>query len=430
MTDVLPWVILTTVTLLFSALFSGVEIAFITSDRVRTRLDMAQGGFIARIINKFYANGEFFISAILVGNNIMLVIYGMGAAKLLEPSLLSITGGSQALTLLLQTIISTIVILLVGEFLPKTIFRINPNSSLKIFALPVFVFYLILYPISWLSTAVSRWLMRLAGFKSGTQRLKALSVGELNDFLDDNIDDMQESHRVVEHEVKAFRNALELTSTHLRDCMTPRNELVAVNIDTTSRDDLVKLFTSTGRSKILVFKNDIDNIIGYIHVCELFKTNADWKKHIKPTLFAPENLLANKMMRRLLQQKRSLAVVVDEFGGTAGLISLEDLVEEIFGEIQDEHDKTKLVARKIDDRTFEFSGRCEISTINEQFGLDLPEADEYQTIAGYILCMTGEIPAQGEAIEISDLKFDIVRTSANRLELIRVTIPDKADQDD
>lgn len=424
--DLTPWIILTLVSLLFSALFSGVEIAFVTSDRVRAQLDVARGGLISRIIDRFYANGEFFISSILVGNNVMLVVYGMGAAKLLEPRLETLFD-SDAMVLLSQTIISTIVILIAGEFLPKAIFRINPNNSLKIVALPVFVFYLLLYPVSWLSTAISRGLMKLAGIKSGNTGVGVLTVGELNTFIETNIDDLEEKHEEVENEVKIFRNALDFSSIHLRDCMTPRNELVAVNIDTTTREELSALFTTSGRSKILVFKDDIDSVVGYIHVSELFDPDVDWKTRVKPVLFAPENMMANTMMRRLLQQKKSLAVVVDEFGGTAGLISLEDLVEEIFGDIQDEHDKSRLTSRCLAPGVYEFSGRCEIASINEQFNLDLPESDEYQTLAGYILNATGSIPSEGDSVVLDNVTFDIVRKSANRLELIKVAMPAETD---
>jgi len=424
--DITTWLILTVVSLALSALFSGVEIAFVTSDRVRTELDVARGGLISKIINRFYANGEFFISSILVGNNIMLVIYGMGAAALLEPWLETWINSS-ALVLLAQTIISTIVILFTGEFIPKTIFRINPNSSLKVFALPVFIFYLILYPISWFSTFLSRMLMHLVGIKSADTRLRMISVGELNEFIEENIDTLEEKHHEVENEVKIFQNALDFSHTHLRDCMTPRNEVVAVNIRTTTREQLSQLFTTSGRSKIIVYRDDIDNIVGYIHVSELFNPQADWREHVKPVLFAPENLLANKMMRRLLQQKKSLAVVVDEFGGTAGIISLEDLVEEIFGDIQDEHDKSRLTTRTVAPGVYEFSGRCEIAAINEQFDLDIPESDDYQTLAGYILHTTGTIPANGDRIDLGNLIFEIMRTSASRLELIRVTRPPESD---
>lgn len=424
--DYSTWIILTAVSLVFSALFSGVEIAFVTSDRVRVELDVARGGLISKIINRFYADSEFFISSILVGNNVMLVIYGMGAAFLLEPWLEGFIH-NDALVLIAQTLMSTAVILLTAEFLPKTVFRINPNSSLKIFALPIYFFYLIFYPISWISTALSRLLMRMVGIKGAHNRLRAISVGELNDFLEENIDSMEEKHHEVESEVKIFQNALEFKSTHLRDCMTPRNEIVAVNIDTVTREALSELFTTSGRSKIIVYRDDIDNIEGYIHVSELFDPAVDWKDRIKPVLYAPENLLADKMMRRLLQQRRSLAVVVDEFGGTAGLISLEDLVEEIFGDIQDEHDRSRLTARQTAPGIYEFSGRCEIALINEQFGLDLPEEDDYQTLAGYILHSTGQIPAQGDTVMLGNLRFDILRQTASRLELIRVTVPIDAD---
>ena len=408
--------------MLISALFSGCEMAYVTSDRVRVEIDVKQGGFIARIINRFYANSEFFISSILVGNNIVLVIYGMAAAALLEPVIEQWTS-SEALILIAQTLISTGIILLAGEFIPKTVFGINPNRSLKVFALPIFFFYILLYPLSLFSTWLSRMLMKLLGVRDSSSGLRAISIGDLNDYLEETIDTMEEKKTRVENEVKIFHNALDFSSTHLRDCMIPRNEIIAVNIDTTSRENLSELFTRTGRSKIIVYHDDIDNILGYIHVRELFEPESEWRDHIMPVLYAPENLLANKMMRRMLQQKKSVAIVIDEFGGTAGLITLEDLVEEIFGDIQDEHDSTKLTARTVAPGVYEFSGRCEIAWINEHFALDLPEDDAYQTIAGYILHSTGNIPAESDTVMIGDQRFDILKKSANRLELIRLTLP-------
>ena len=408
--------------MLISALFSGCEMAYVTSDRVRVEIDVKQGGFIARIINRFYANSELFISSILVGNNIVLVIYGMAAAALLEPVIEQWTS-SEALILIAQTLISTGIILLAGEFIPKTVFGINPNRSLKVFALPIFFFYILLYPLSLFSTWLSRMLMKLLGVRDSSSGLRAISIGDLNDYLEETIDTMEEKKTRVENEVKIFHNALDFSSTHLRDCMIPRNEIIAVNIDTTSRENLSELFTRTGRSKIIVYHDDIDNILGYIHVRELFEPESEWRDHIMPVLYAPENLLANKMMRRMLQQKKSVAIVIDEFGGTAGLITLEDLVEEIFGDIQDEHDSTKLTARTVAPGVYEFSGRCEIAWINEHFDLDLPEDDAYQTIAGYILHSTGNIPAESDTVMIGDQRFDILKKSANRLELIRLTLP-------
>ena len=417
----MTWLIIALVSLLFSGLFSGTEMAFVTSDRLRMEIDVKRGGILARIINRFYANSEFFISTILVGNNIMLVIYGMGAAALIEPWLEKL-GLGQTLVLLGQTLISTAVILITGEFVPKTVFGVNPNRSLKIVALPIYIFYIVLYPISLLATWLSRLLMKILGVKDTKPRLRVLSIGDLNEYLDSTIDELEEKKTEVEHEVKIFRNALDFSSTRLRDCMTPRNELVAVNIDSTDRDQLVKLFTESGRSKIIVYRENIDNITGYIHVRELFEPESDWHEHIRPVLYAPENLLANKMMRRMLQQKKSVAAIVDEFGGTAGLVTLEDLVEEIFGDIEDEHDRTGLTSRQLSDGVWEFSGRCEIADINEQFHLDLPEDDAYQTIAGLILHETGTIPEEDSQVAIGPYRFDIIRKSATRLELIRVSL--------
>lgn len=415
------WLILALVSLMFSALFSGVEIAYITADRVRVGLDSSRGGMLNRIIRKYYSNQEFFISTILVGNNIMLVIYGMGAAALLEPWIEAHISTNQAVILLLQTLISTLVILFTGEFLPKSIFRINPNTSLKVSAIPVFLFYIILYPISWFTSWLSKVLMKIAGIKAEDTRLGVLSINDLNDYLETKIDDLDNPQEVeVEKEVKIFHNALDFSNTQLRDCMAPRNELVAVDLDETTREQLSELFTSSGRSKILVYENDIDNVVGYVHVSELFDPQSDWKKNIKEVLYAPETLLANTVMRRLLSEKRSMAVVVDEFGGTAGLVTLEDLVEEIFGDIQDEHDKNGITATEVAPGVYEFSGRIEVRTLREEFRLDIPEDDEYQTLAGYIIHETGSLPTQGERLVIDDLAFTIQRRTATRLDLIRI----------
>lgn len=420
MTLTTVWLIIALVSLTFSALFSGVEIAYISSNRVKVEIDVKRGGFIGRIINLYYKYQDLFISTILVGNNIMLVIYGMGAAELLDPWLKGIYD-NEVFILLMQTLISTAIILITGEFFPKTIFRINPNSSLRYFALPIFFFWVILYPISIFTAWLSKTLMRMCGIKNENHSMGMLTVGELNQYIQISIDE-QAAKDEVENEVKIFHNAIDFSSTHLRDCMTPRNEVVAINIDTTTRDELSALFTTSGRSKIVVYRDDIDNVLGYIHVSELFDPKSNWKEAIKPVIFAPETLLANKMMRRLLAEKRSMAVVVDEFGGTAGLVSLEDLVEEIFGDIQDEHDNRRLTAREVQPGVYEISGRCEIADLNETFNLDLPESDEYQTLAGFILNNLGEIPSQGDTFDIKGMTFSIIKKSATRLELIRITV--------
>ena len=421
------WITITIVSLIFSALFSGVEMAFVTSDRVRVELDVNRGGILSRIINRFYSNSDLFISTILVGNNVMLVIYGMGAAMFIEPLLRQVST-NEFFVLVGQTLISTLVVLLMGEFLPKTVFGINPNRSLKVAALPIYLFYIILYPVSIFTSWLSRMLMRLVGVKESSKRLRLISIGDLNDYIEETIDDMEEKKVEVDNEVKIFQNALDFASAHVRDCMIPRNEIVAVNIDTVTREELTGLFISSGRSKIIVFRQDIDTIIGYIHVSELFDPSVDWKERIMPVLYTPENLLANVMMRRLLQQKRSIAIVIDEFGGTAGMLTLEDLMEEICGNIEDEHDKSALIARETEPGIYEFSGRCEITEINERFDLDIPEDDAYQTIAGYILHTTGAIPAKGDSVMVGRFRMDILRKSANRLELIRLSIPPETEE--
>lgn len=413
------WIIISIVSLICSALFSGSEIAYVTSERVRAELDAKRGGPLSYILNLFYGHSSFFITTILVGNNIMLVIYGMGASALLDPWLRQWVNG-EAMLLVLSTLISTGVILLAGEFFPKIVFRINPNSSLRVLAIPLYLFYIVLFPVSMLVTWISRGLMSLVGIKGERSRVGLLSVGDLNHYLERSIEDPGAEE--VENEVKIFHNALDFSTIHLRDCMIPRNEIKGVDIETADIADLEELFTTTGRSKAIIFRGDIDNVVGYIHVSELFTATGDeWKDRVKPVLFAPETLLSNKMMRRLLAEKRSVAIVVDEFGGTAGMVTLEDLVEEIFGDIQDEHDTPDLISRCINENTWEFSGRVEIEAINDTFHLGLPESDEYQTIAGYVLHLTGSIPDVGTCVDTMEgYEIEIMQKTASRLELIRV----------
>lgn len=393
-----------------------------SADRIRTELDLQKGGLTSRILDRYFSDPDFFISTLLVGNNVVLVIYGMAAAALLEPWLHRLYP-NEAFILVMQTLISTGVILLTGEFFPKTVFRINPNTSLRVFALPMFLFYVTLYPVSLFTTWLSKSLMRLCGIHADAPHSSSLSIGELNQYIERTIDEQSDTtEQQVDNEVKIFHNAIDFSTIHLRDCMIPRNEIVAVNIESTSREELSRLFTSSGRSKIIVYNEDIDNVLGYIHVSELFYLDRDWKESLKPVLFAPESLLANKMMRRLLQEKRSLAIVVDEFGGTSGMVTLEDLVEEIFGDIQDEHDHSGIIARKTADDTYEFSGRIEIEQLREQFDLDIPESDDYQTLAGYILFSTGTIPAAGSEIDLPPYRMTILKSSAMRLELIQLRL--------
>lgn len=421
--------VITIISIAFSAFFSGMEIAFISSNKVRVGLDSKKKGLTNHLINFFYTHQDMFISTLLVGNNIMLVIYGMGMAVLLEP-LLELISTNSAFILFAQTIISTCIILITGEFVPKTVFRINPNMSLRHFALPLWIIYYLLYPISWLASLLSKGIMRLFGAKSDTKKSVLLTVGELDDYIQQTIEDMKnekkndkynDDNEDIEHEVKIFQNALDFSTTYLRDCMIPRNEIVGVDIDETDTAALREKFISSGLSKIIVYREDIDNVEGYIHVSELFNSNKDWKTCIRPVQYAPESMLANNMMRKMLADKKSIAVIVDEFGGTSGLVTLEDLVEEIFGDFEDEHDKARFIAEEISEGIYHFSGRIEIEDINDRFDLNIPENDEYQTLAGYILYNLERLPQQGDSFVINDLSFLVLKKTATKIDLVQVS---------
>lgn len=404
--------------IMLSALFSGIEIAFVSSNKVRVGLDVKKGGVINRIINIFFKNKSMFISTLLIGNNIMLVVYGMGMAMIFEPIFRSIYN-NDAFVLTVQTIFSTMIILITGEYMPKTIFRINPIASLRSFALPLYLFYLVLYPISLFTSFLSSSIMRIFGVKLDKQK-ELITRDELDAYIQENIESQEEENKEVEQEVKIFHNALEFSNIHLRECMCPRNEIVALDIDKTTREQLSKQFTETGLSKLVIYKDDIDNILGYIHVSELFEPDCKWEERIKSVPFAPESMLASKMMKTLMEKKRSMAIVIDEFGGTAGIVTLEDIVEEIFGEIEDEHDSRKLVSRQISEEIYEFSARIEIEAINENFDIEIPESDDYQTLAGYLLYNMEILPEEGEQIEIDKLTFTILKKSASKIELVKV----------
>ena len=412
--------ILTIIAIILSGLFSGTEIAFIQSNKVRIEIDASKGGIINKIISRFNANQDMFISTLLVGNNITLVIYGITISVILNPMLQQVYD-NEAFMLIANTLISTGIILITGEFMPKTVFRINPNVMLKVFALPVFLIYIVLYPISKFSSWISTMMMRLFGVKNEQQESGAITKDELDDYIQQTIEDQKDKEE-IENEVKIFRKAIDFKDTHISDCMIPRNEIVAVDVETTTKEQLIDTFVTTGLSKIVVYSDDIDNVCGYIHVAELLDAEVVWKERIKPVLYTPESMLANKMMRRLMAEKKSMAIVVDEFGGTCGLVTLEDLVEEIFGEIEDEHDFEKQVGTRLSDTSFEFSGRAEIEHINEEFDLDLKESESYHTLAGYLLDNLESLPTQGDVYEISGLKFTIIKMSATRIETIRVDI--------
>lgn len=411
--------IITLIAILFSALFSGSEIAFVQSSKVRMEIDAARGGLINKIIKRFSEHENMFISTMLVGNNIVLVIYGISFSAIVNPIFSRLFGDNEALMLLCNTIASTLIILITGEFVPKSTFRINPNFMMQLFALPLYLIYLLLYPISYFVSKLSNGLMKIFGIEPTIEGSSKLTIDQLDSYIQRNIEEVEDK-QAVENEVKIFRNAIDFKDTQISACMIPRNEIVAVPLDGTTREQLIEIFIKTGLSKVVVYREDIDDIAGYIHISELFNPTIDWQRKLKPVIFTPESMLANKMMRRMLTEKRSLAIIVDEFGGTAGLVSLEDLVEEIFGEIEDEHDIKRFSSRQINERTFELSGRMEISAINEEYGLNLKECEDYHTLSGYILQNLQALPKQGDMFEIGDLCFRINKMTATRIELVRI----------
>ncbi|WP_215492954.1 hemolysin family protein [Porphyromonas bobii] len=407
--------------LIASAFFSGMEIAFLSSDKLRLELDRSRGGVSARILGVFYSRPDHFITTMLLGNNVALVIYGLLTAVLMEPWLKSLLGENDGLILLAQSVLSTLLILFVGEFLPKVTFRANPNRTMRFFAGILFLVYLLLYPFAWIIGLITRAILFLAGQRTSSVAIRPqLSSLDLEYYLTHSSDDGQASG--IETEVKIIQNAISFSGLQVRDCLRPRNEIVGASIDST-RAHLEELFIRTGLSKLIVYKENIDEVVGYIHSSEMFRGD-DWQKRIVSALFVPESMQASTLMRLLMQKKKSIAVVIDELGGTAGMVTLEDIVEELFGDIEDEHDRQKRVAKRLDDRTFVFSGRMEIDDINEKFGLTLPEDEDFMTIAGYILYHHPSIPSQGQILEIGDLRFEILRSTSTKIVLVKMTLPE------
>ena len=407
------------ISLAFSAFFSGMEIAFVSSNKLRHEVNKNAESASSKILDLFYRKPNLYISTMLVGNNIALVVYGLQMAILLEPHIQRLIT-NDILVLLIQSIISTIFILFAGEFIPKTLFKLNPTFTLNFFAIPLYIFFIILYPISKVASFLSTIMLRLLGVKNLKPQVQTLGKIDLDYFIQQSIEHASDKSG-METEVKIFQNALEFSSVKLRDCMIPRNEIVACNTET-GLSEIRSKFVETGFSKILIYKKNIDDIIGYIHSSELFKMPEDWTQAIHPISIAPENMAANKLMKRMMAEKKSLTVIVDEFGGTSGLITLEDLVEEIFGEIEDEHDIKNYEARKINDKEFEISGRMEIDTLNEMFNLDLPESEDFITIAGFILHYYQNLPNLNETILIDKYSFKILKVSATKIELVRMVI--------
>ena len=381
------------ISLAFSAFFSGMEIAFISSNKLRFELDKKEKSLTSKILDIFYRNPHQFISTMLVGNNIALVVYGLQMAIILEPLIARVVN-NEALIVLTQSIM---------------------------FSVPLLIIYVVLYPVSKFSSLLSFLILKIAGVKNVTgSTQRALGKVDLDYFIQQSIEDAPQNSD-MDTEVKIFQNALDFSNVRLRDCIVPRTEIVACD-KTAALEELRSRFVETGLSKILVYNENIDDIVGYIHSSEMFKNPEDWTQSIRSVSIVPETMAANKLMKVLMQDKKSMAVVVDEFGGTSGIVTLEDLVEEIFGEIEDEHDIKSYVAKKVGDDEYLLSGRIEIDTLNEKFDLELPESDDYVTIAGFILHFYQKFPKLNETIVIDKYSFKIVKVTATKIELVRMKV--------
>lgn len=407
--------------MVFSAFFSGMEIAFVSSNRMRAEMDKEKNGISQRLISYFYRHANAFVSTMLVGNNIVLVVYGILFARLFNATLFA--NLDPGLQVTLNTIVSTLIVLFTGEFLPKSFFKSSPNTLLTFFAPLAYVFYVVLWPISKLATFLSKIILRIFGIElSKGADEEGFTKVDLDYLVQSSIDKAEHEDKEIENEVKIFQNALEFPDTRVRDCMIPRTEIQAVDTENCSVDELRQIFVESGKSKVIVYKSDIDHVVGYIHTQELFHNPEKWRDAVRTLPFVPETMAAQKLMRIFLQQKKSLAIVVDEFGGTSGLVSLEDIVEEIFGDIQDEHDIDNYVAKQTEDGDYLLSARLEIDKVNEMFGLDLPESDDYMTLGGLILNQYQSFPKLNEVVKVGNFEFKIIKKTMTKIELVKLHI--------
>lgn len=427
------------VSLMFSAFFSGMEIAFVSSNKMLAEMDREEkNGLPQKCLHRFYLNPNNFISTMLVGNNIALVVYGILIAALFDSTIFASL--SQGIKVPADTILSTCIVLITGEFLPKTLFKINPNKTLTTFAVPTYILYIILYPISRFATALSHGLLRLFGIKIDHSKGKMeFSRVDLDNLVQTSIDNAR-SDEEINDEVKIFQNALDFSDTKVRDCMIPRTEIVALDVNS-KLAELLDVFVESGKSKVIIFEEDIDHILGYVHSSEMFRlvyrmksadNKVDFREATLKSLngqmqiiempIVPEIMAARKLMHTFMQESKTLGIVVDEFGGTSGIVALEDLVEEIFGDIEDEHDNETEFAQKTGENEYLLSARMEISKVNERFELDLPESDDYLTLGGMILHQFGRFPKLNEVVEIGKFKFKILRKTATKLEIIKLIV--------
>jgi len=417
--------------LLFSAFFSGMEIAFISANKIHIEIEKKQEGFLAKILTRLTRKPSKFIATMLIGNNIALVVYGLYMGDLLMNWFLSYGESKNVVmhflftdfSLLTQTIISTLIILLTAEFLPKVLFQIYSNTLLKVLALPAYLFYIFFSFLSEFVIKISDIILKAFFKTDGDEVQLAFSKIELGDYITEQMGTVEKEDE-VDSEIQIFQNALEFSAVKAREVMVPRTEIEAVELHETPKN-LVKRFSDTGFSKILIFKDTIDNIIGYVHSYELFNKPKTIKSVLMPVEFVPETMLISDILSTLTKKRKSMAVVLDEYGGTSGVMTVEDIVEELFGEIEDEHDTTDLLEEQIDDTNFKFSARLEVDYINENYRLELPESDEYGTLGGLIVNETGEIPDKDAEIKINNFLFKILEVSSTKIDLVSLEILDK-----
>lgn len=406
--------------LLLSAFFSGMEIAFVASNKLRIEIDKSNKGITQSLIDLFVSHSGMYITTILVGNNVVMVIYGIFMSDLLVRKL-AFLNLSVGLQLFVETVISTLIILVFAEFLPKTIFRLKSNLFLKIFAVPVFLFYLLFFPLSYFAVWLGGLLLRIfTGKKLGRKEPnRAFGKVDLNNLIEEGEVDQKREEEI--HEIKLFRNALDFSEVKLRECIVPRPDVIALPIDDTI-EELTRLFIETGLSRILIYKESIDDIIGYVHISSLFRDPPTIEKALSKVLIVPETMAAQRLLNLFFRDQKSVAVVVDEFGITAGIVTIEDIMEEIFGEIEDEHDHLNLKEVMISEHEFIFSGRLEVDYLNEKYHLGLEEKEEYETLAGLVLYFNESIPQEGEYIEVNGITFKILSVKNARIEEIKVIV--------
>lgn len=405
--------------LLFSAFFSGMEIAFLSSNRLKIELDRHKGTFNGKVMGKFYKKESFFIALLLLGNNIALVLFGIYAAKILAPIIESWGILEPAIILIIQTVLSTLLVLVVSEFLPKALVQINPNGFLRIATTPMLLIYIVLYIPTQLVMFFSSLFLRILK-TDRSNSAKVFSIVDLEHYVQDISARIKEEQEFG-NEMQILQNALDFRTIKARDCMVPRTEIIAIEVDE-AIERLNKIFIDNGLSKIIVYRKTIDNIIGYVHSFELFKSPVSIKQILLPIGFVPAAMPGKELLELFTKQAGNIAVVVDEYGGTAGIVTIEDVIEEIFGEIEDEHDVEDILEETLEEGTFRFSARIEIDYLNNEYGFNLPESDEYETLGGFIIHQLETIPELGEIIEFEKLILEIEKVSDRRIEIVRLKL--------